>query len=217
MSSPSTVSKDRPFDNRSDGNDCSLFKVVPRRSLTQIRFRFSRLPRYEDQLQLELQREKERRREKISSSTPLLFKSPKKLNPYPFCHRHQPPVKEESECFRTISSPAASYDFHADGQPVQLQQSVSSLYLLVASLRRTGATIARRRDYPSFAGQRIFSSWAPPLRRGWRVGGEGIYKAEASHGSVALPASSTYVRNRTHSHDAPIPGYVYRMDRTCAY
>lgn len=37
------------------------------------------------------------------------------------------PAKEESERFRTISSPAASYDFHADGQPVQLQQSVSPL------------------------------------------------------------------------------------------
>lgn len=28
------------------------------------------------------------------------------------------------------------------------------------------------------------------------VGGEGIYKAEASHGSVALPVSSTYERSR---------------------
>lgn len=156
VSSPSTVSKDRPFDNRSDGNDCSLFKVVPRRSLTQIRF--SRATRTNSKLLVELQREKETDRERERISTPLLFKSPKKLNPYPFRHRHQPPVKEESECFRTISSPAASYDFHADGQPVQLQQSVSSLYPRVASLRRTGATIAPRRDYPSFAGQRIFSS-----------------------------------------------------------
>lgn len=163
-SSPSTVSKDRPFDNRSDGNDCSLFKVVPRRSLTQIRFRFSH---YEDLAPSCSWNYKEREKKRERISIPLLFKSPKKLkNPYPFSPPPSAPGERRIRVFPDNFESRSELWFPR-GWAAGAIAAKRVFSLVVASVRRTGATIARRRDYPSFAGQRIFSSWAPPLRRGW--------------------------------------------------
>lgn len=81
---------------------------------------------------------------------------------------------------------------------LQLQQSVSSL---CRGSRWRGATIARGRDYPSFAGQRIFSWWAPPLRG--TGGSEGVGEGapiRLRHAAIRTLAFDPHEREFTYLH-----------------
>lgn len=109
---------------------------------------------------------------------PFTFKSPKKLNPplpysllYPRLrrHHHRPPPSNVGE--RRIRAFPDNFESRSElwfprGWAAAAIAAKRVFSLPCLPLRRRGATIARRRDYPSFAGQRIFSSWAPPLHEG---------------------------------------------------
>lgn len=159
---------------RSD--DCSLFKVCstpfPNPDPISILATLSHYEAARGITKREKERERYRRR-------PLYVQIPEEVEPIPF--RHQPPS-------RWKKNPSVSGQFRVPQRAMISTRMGSrcncSKAWLLSPPRRRGATIARRRDYPSFAGQRIFSSWAPPLHGGWRGGG--IYKAEASHGSFAF-------------------------------
>lgn len=82
--------------------------------------------------------------------------------PLPRCGERKENSAENSPAsvsgqFRVPMAPAASYDFHVDGQAAIAAKRAFSPSLLSLSYRdKERHVYSSKRDYPSFAGQRIF-------------------------------------------------------------